>query len=203
MEEAYQEHVKTTEPNTEPMRLEDWCTVQQESQPMFIFWFLVLQLQLTILVFVRSIRSGNFPLYIPSLTKLVHWFSTFDHYHYARWISVHLRDMMALSHLHPDIHTEFVKGHFTVKKTSHAFSNLAIDQAHEQNNAVVKDDGGAVGLTECPAALQRWMASGPEMARVINDFEISVDSALCTSDMRHHEHRPGVQKISLQDVSHR
>ena len=49
---------------------------------MFKFWFLVLQLQLTILVFVRSIRSGNFPLYIQSLTKLVHWFFTFDHYHY-------------------------------------------------------------------------------------------------------------------------
>ena len=167
---------------------------------MFKLWFLVLQLQLTMLVFVRSIRSGNFPLYIQSLTKLVHWFFTFNHYHYAWWISVHLRDMMALSHLHPDIHTEFVKGHFTVKKTSHAFSNLAIDQAHEQNNAVVKDDGGAVGLTECPAALQRWMLSGPEIARVINDFERAVDCALCTSDTRHHEQRPGVQKISLQDV---
>ena len=85
------------------MSLEDWCTVQQESQPMFKFWFLVLQLQLTILAFVRSIRSVNFRLYNQSLTKLVHWFFTFDHY--ARWISVHLRDMMALSHLHPHIHT--------------------------------------------------------------------------------------------------
>ena len=84
LEEAHQEHVKTTEPNTEPMGLEDWCTFQQESQPMFKFWSLVLQLQLTILVFVRSIWSGNFPLYIEPLTKLVHWFFTFDHYHYAR-----------------------------------------------------------------------------------------------------------------------
>ena len=105
LEEAHQEHVKSTEPNTEPMSLEDWCSVQQESQPMFKLWFLVQQLQLTVLVFVRSIRSGNFPLYIQLLTKLVHWVFTFDHYHYARWISVHLRDMMALSHLHPDMHT--------------------------------------------------------------------------------------------------
>ena len=102
---------------------------------------------------------------------------------------------MALSHLHPDIHTEFVKGHFTVNKTSYAFSNLAVDQAHEQNNAVVMDDGGAVGLTECPAALQRWMVNGLEMTRVIIDFERSVDSALCTSDMRHHDQRIGVQDV--------
>ena len=57
---------------------------------------------------------------------------------------------------------------------SHPFSNLPIDQAHEQHNAVVRDGGGAVGLNECPAALQRWMFSGSDMARVINvinDFE--------------------------------
>ena len=42
---------------------------------------------------------------------------------------------------------------------------------HNQHNAVVKDDGGAIGLTECPDALLRWMFSGPEMARGINDFE--------------------------------
>ena len=64
-----------------------------------------------------------------------------------------------------------MEGHFTVKKTSHAFSNLAIDQTYDQHNVVVKDDGGAIGLTECPAALQRWLLSGTEVARGINDFE--------------------------------
>ena len=38
-------------------------------------------------------------------------------------------------------------------------------------NAVVKDDGGAGGLTEYSAALKRWMFSRPEMACVIIDFE--------------------------------
>ena len=61
----------------------------------FKLWFIVLQR------FVRSIRSGNFPPYTQSLTKLVHWFFTYDHYHYVIWVSVHLRDMMTLSHLHP------------------------------------------------------------------------------------------------------
>ena len=34
---------------------------------------------------------------------------------------------------------------------------IATEQAHEQNNAAVKGDGGAAGLTENPEALQRWM----------------------------------------------
>ena len=37
------------------------------------------------------------------------------------------------------------------------FSNLAIDHTHDEHNAVVKDDGGAVGPTECSATLKRWM----------------------------------------------
>lgn len=48
------------------------------------------------------------------------------------------------------------------KTVGRAFS---IDQANEQNNACVKGDGGAVGLTQNPAALQQWMVSGPEIAR--------------------------------------
>ena len=68
-------------------------------------------------------------------------------------------------------HSEFLNGKFVVKKTAHSFSALAIDQAHEQDHASVKGDGDAVGLTENPAALQRWMVSGPEMACVIREFE--------------------------------
>ena len=52
-------------------------------------------------------------------------FHLYDHYHYVRWVSVHLRDMMTLSHLHPHMLAGFLEGHFTVKKTSHVFSNMA------------------------------------------------------------------------------
>ena len=32
---------------------------------------------------------------------------------------------------------------------------MAIDQTHEQNNAVIKGDGGAIGVTEVPSAFRR------------------------------------------------
>ena len=48
---------------------------------------------------------------------------------------------------HPDVYESFFKGEFTVLKTGGAFSAIPIDQAHEQNNAAVKGDGGALGLT--------------------------------------------------------
>ena len=85
-----------------------------------------------------------------------------------------------------------MKGKFTVKKTKHEFSAIAIDQTHEQNNASVKGDGGAVGLTENPAAMRRWMISGPEMARVIGEFEFSTKKRQ-DKDWRHHEQKKHVQ----------
>ncbi|KAG0723071.1 hypothetical protein GWK47_043325 [Chionoecetes opilio] len=106
----------------------------------------------------------------------------------AAKISIHLRDMVSLKQLHPDVYAEFLKGNFVVKKSKRAFPAVAIDQTHEQNNAFVKGDGGAVGLTENPAALRRWMVSGPEMARLIQEFEGSTEKRQDT-DGRHHEQK--------------
>ena len=62
-------------------------------------------------------------------------------YIYARWIPIHLRDMMVLEEQHPDEASEFHKGNFVIHKSRRDFSAMAIDLEHEQNNAVIKGDG--------------------------------------------------------------
>ena len=69
----------------------------------------------------------------------------------------------------------------------------------DRNNAAVKDDGGAVDLSESPAALKCWMVSGPEMARVIGEFEASTEKRK-KLDPRHHEEAKHVQKAFERDV---
>ena len=196
LQKAYGEY---TEDATDGMSLEDWTTEKTAACPHFQFWNIILQLELTVMLFVRLIREGNFQLYIEALTKIVPWFFALDHIHYSRWIPVHLRDMVSLQECHHDVYEEIMKGKFTVKKTKHALSAIAIDQAHEQNNASVKGDGGAVGLTENPAALRRWMVSGPEMARVIGEFEVSTKKRQ-DKDWRHHEQKKHVQMAFARDV---
>ena len=105
---------------------------------------------------------------------------------------------MALEDNHLDVIAQFMAGKFTVKKTTHVFAALAIDQAHEQNNASVKGDGGAVGLTENPAALRRWMVSGPEMARVIAEFQATADTRTKKTDFKHHEQTKHTQLALLE-----
>ena len=78
--------------------------------------------------------------------------------------------MASLGERHPCVLQEFLNGRFTVQKTKNPFSAMAIDQAHEQNNDHVKGEGGAIGLTQNPELLQRWMVAGPEVARLVREF---------------------------------
>lgn len=170
LHKAYNQY---TENATNVLSLDDWVTEMVATCPHFHFWNLILHLELTVMHFIRAIREGDFQLYIETLTSIVPWFFSLDHTHYARWIPIHLRDMISLQDCHFNVNEAFMRGKFTVKKTRHAFSVIAIDQAHEQNNAAVKGDGGAVGLMEKPTALHCWMVAGPEMARMINEFEFT------------------------------
>ena len=152
---AHQEYVKSTEPNTEPLNPWGWQTGTQFSRwaGNFKLWFIVLQR------FVRSIRSGNFPPYTQSLAKLVHWFFTYEHYHYVRWVSVHLRDIMTMAHLHPTCKQD------SWRDTSRSRRRVMCFQTW-QHNAVLKDDCGAGCLIGVPlpwrggcSADQRWHVS--------------------------------------------
>ncbi|KAG1672959.1 CUGBP Elav-like family member 2 [Nymphon striatum] len=74
-------------------------------------------------------------------------------------------------------------------------------QAHEQNNACIKGDGGAVGLTDNPNALRRWMVAGPEVSRVIGEFDDAQQYKKKQTDTRHHDQTAGVQKAYAKDVT--
>ena len=123
------------------------------------------------LLYVRVICEGSFELYVELLRKIVSWMFSLDHTHYSRWLPVQIRDMMLLSEKHPAVLAEFCAGKFAVYKTSHTSSAMVIDQCHEQNNAVIKESGEAVGLTNNLDALRCWMGAGPEFPGMVEEFD--------------------------------
>ena len=67
-----------------------------------------------------------------------------------------------------EVKDEFkTRNHGTIAKLLNKYSAIPIDQAHEQDNKVMKAYGGAVGLTENPDAFRCWMMAGPELARLL------------------------------------
>ncbi|KAH3703286.1 hypothetical protein DPMN_078318 [Dreissena polymorpha] len=79
-----------------------------------------------------------------------------------------------------------------------------MDHAHEQNNKLVKGEGGVIGLTEYATQLLRWMVCGPEMARVVNEFEISQErikqEQTKEPDIKHHEQVERKQNSFVKQV---
>ena len=198
---AYDQYSTTnTEDDEHPGSFEDWCSQGEQSYPQFQYWTTVLALELSTLIYVRSLREADFSMYLDALTELVPWFFALDPTNYARLVLVHLRDMAELANKHPDVFTEFSNGHFTGQKTKRMFSAIPLDQAHEQNDAYVKGDGGAIGLTDNATALRRWMVARPQIARVIVEFEDFNMHPRNQEETRHREETPSVQNTFARDV---
>jgi hypothetical protein len=161
---------------------------------MFQFWDIVMRLELAVLIFVRAHREANFHLYVAALNYLVPWFFAMDHGHYARWTPVHIEDMQNLL---ISVLDEFEhRGQWVVHKSGKRFSAVPNDKAHENNNGAVKGCGGAIGLTQNPSALQRWVLSGPEQSRLLAEFE-KEDTQ---EQKNHHEEGFSFQKSFKADV---
>ena len=175
----------------------------EEKSSTFQLWLVVLKMELVLLTFLHSIRTGNFQLYLHSLEKMIPWFFALDHFHYARSLSVHVSDMKMLEITNPDVYQAFNEfGCFVVSRTKKPFSSMELDQRHEQHNKDVKGYGGVLGLTKDEEKVQHWMVCGPEVAHVVVEFELlSILRKEETTDYRHHEQTPAFQKWFLNYVN--
>lgn len=132
---AYKDKLQETE---QSLTFEDWENTMEKKSPHFLFWGLVLHLELTCLRLVRAFRAANFALYVDAIRQILPWLFAMDHTNYAWWLAVHYRDMQVLSSKHPDVYKHFSDGAFVVHKTNRALSSIALDHAHEQVNSLVK-----------------------------------------------------------------
>ena len=51
------------------------------------------------------------------------------------------------------------------------FSNMGIDQAHEQNSNILKTDGGVIGTFDNQAALLKWAICRPVISEILKEEE--------------------------------
>ena len=181
-----------------PKSYEMWDQHSRTENPQYKYWSTIMELELLMCRLIRSLREGDFLLYVQVCDELCPWFHAMDHTNYARWLPVHVRDMVQLSEKHPDIHAEFLKGNFVIQKSSHKFSLIGKDQSHEQSNKSLQAHGGAAGLYESPDALTLFMLAGPDCARIIKEFEAVLNTP--NSSTAHHEEAHSLQIKYKKDV---
>lgn len=65
-----------------------------------------------------------------------------------------------------------------------------------------KGEGGAIGLTDNPASLLRWMVAGPEVSRLIHSFEKQcISMSDDEQNTKHHSQSEAEQKRFIKDVN--
>ncbi len=120
--EAYMKYTCDCQKNEEePLSFIAWCK-KGEALPQFKYWQTVYDMEMLLLRFVRSVRVGDFNLYVKTLDEVADWAFILDHYNYACWLPVHVRDMINLQDKHPVLYKQFADGFFTVAKTQNPFS---------------------------------------------------------------------------------
>ena len=138
-------------------------------------------------------------MYVDVLTHICPWMFALDHVHYARWLPVFIKTLRELDVRHPEIYNEFMNGKFVTQKSNKPFSSLSDD--HIQCNRNVKDHGGTVGIMTNPTSLVRWMVAGPEISRMVKEYEDLV-GIVADGDTQysHHEDTKAFEKRFQNDV---
>eukprot|EP00112_Aurelia_sp_Birch-Aquarium-sp1_P024416 Seg771.7 transcript_id=Seg771.7/GoldUCD/mRNA.D3Y31 product="hypothetical protein" protein_id=Seg771.7/GoldUCD/D3Y31 len=203
---AYEEYCNSTSAgNEDPQSIEEWQRGKEANVPQFKYWNTVLEMELLLNILVRSLRSSDYQMYIDSLVEIASWFFAMNHTNYARWLPVHIRDLKQLGAHHQAVEDAFKAGKFTVKKTQRRFSAIPIDQAHEQNNKIIKGDGGAVGLTDNPSALRRWMVAGPESSNESSEaipvFKLSDIKYLYSQRLKEYASPDSYTRVEKEETS--
>ena len=148
----------------------DWKRHRCSQSTTVSYRFTVIHLEVWLFMFIHSLREGDFPLFITSLEIFVPWMFFLHDIHYARWLPVFLEQLKKNEEGTP--RNSSVKGISQLTKLIILFSFIGVDQAHEQNNKVVKVDGGAIGILENETALLKWAVAGPIVSDLLNQAKI-------------------------------
>ena len=194
---------KAYEESGSELQIFDWLEERAKSSEMCFYWKMILDYEILTLSFVRLIRQGDLPLYLATLYRILPWSFALDRYNYARWATIHWFSFVLLKERCPSEYREFAEGKFSFKKTNRQFSRIALDQLHEQNNKYIKSVSGATALInrDDDSALIRWELCGPEICRILGEFEEDGSTTDVTVQRKHHESSPSFKKDFVKDVT--
>ena len=92
---------------------------------------MVLKLELTVLIFVRSVRSRGFELNKYVINRLLPCFFALNYVNSASWLTLHLFGMLQLPNTRPVVEHNFQMRTFGVTKSKNVFLSIGIDHAHD------------------------------------------------------------------------
>jgi hypothetical protein len=138
------------------------------SSPTGRLWVQYMHMVDLLKIFLRAQRTGDFKLYLKSLSDMLPFFAAAGHCHYTKSVYLHLQDMVKLESTRPDIYQKFMTGLFVVRRSDRYWAGLASDLVIEQSlMRTIKTTGGLTrgrGMDELQRT--RWLLAHPVCAEI-------------------------------------
>ena len=139
-----------------------------------------------LLLFNRASREENWKLHLTSLNSMIPYFFSHDQLNYARYTPLYLATMMELQTT-DQMTWNYLENNFSINKTGVPFCSIGSDHALEQENKLLKVNGGVVGLTRKPAALHRFCLVSPTRNTLSTQFLESSGIIKPVHKTKHHQ----------------
>ena len=162
------------------------------NKPLFFVLRQYMQMVMVMLVFIRSVRSGDWKLHLQALEDFCKHFFAMDKLVYARMIPLYLADMELLRESDKDIYEEFLQGNWVVNKNRQVpFCAIGADHALEHVNRSMKVPGGLIGITQNAYARSKFFLISPELAKLAGEA-CEIAGMSLPAQTHHHAHSPAV-----------
>jgi len=118
--------------------------------------------------FIKAERTGNWALHLHAMKEMLPYLAASGHNLYTKSAYIYLQTMLSLGDTHPDVYSNFQKGHHVIRRSDRYWAGLSTDLIIEQVLIrSIKSRGGLTrgrGINE-PQRLV-WLLSMPACSEV-------------------------------------
>ena len=122
-----------------------------------------------------------------------------DRIKYMRMLPFYIRSQYALQDSDPETWNALKAGEFSVTKSDIPFASLGLDHAGEQQNRVLKTDGGIIGIANNANARDRHCVTAPIISRMVTELSQYMSTAT-KNEETHHQLIPSQQRKQAECV---
>ncbi|CAH1796874.1 unnamed protein product [Owenia fusiformis] len=160
------------------------------------YWDQFINMSLILLRHIEAERAGDWLGHLNAVEQMLPYMVAAKHRNYMACIPQYLAEMNALPESHPNTHKEFMDGNFTVHRTEGSFNGCWTDLALEQT---YNKDGKSVlfkGITQEPAARDKYIKTVPYLTAVSEDVK-----AMVHMESFNYRETVDTDKSSLEDLN--
>ena len=115
-----------------PCNRTQWEKNMKDMSKLFLYWSMVMNIELLQCLFVPSLREGDSPLYVQVIDEVCDYAFMFNQAHYTRWLPIHVKDMVEHEWKHPEMYKECLNDNFLVQKSRKDFSLISKYHSYDQ-----------------------------------------------------------------------